>query len=171
MQGGSPSPQGHAHASALSWQHPPWVRPQPALFQSKGRGWWRRTHSQAGLTQRTGMRGAGTTAQVASLRNWNPPGLTLSPLHTLLHVLSVPLDSPGARTQGVPRLSVSTPGCTSAKTIAVEGWGLPMGTEPRAYADFILSETRQRGLNITKTFRWRHFYTSQNTFSSSLVHT
>lgn len=49
------------------------VRPQPAPFQSKGRGWWR-AHSQAGLTQGRGMRGEGTAAQVALLRSWNPLG-------------------------------------------------------------------------------------------------
>lgn len=55
------------------------VRPQPAPFQNKGRGRGR-AHSQAGLTQGRGMRGEGRAAQVASLRNWNPPSLTLSPL-------------------------------------------------------------------------------------------
>lgn len=44
------------------------VRPQPVLFQSKGRG-LRRTHSQAGLTQERGMKGEGSAAQVASLRS------------------------------------------------------------------------------------------------------
>lgn len=52
------------------------VRPQPAPFQSKGRGWWR-AHNQAGLTQGRGMRGEGTAGQVALLRSWNPLGLGL----------------------------------------------------------------------------------------------
>lgn len=41
------------------------VRPQPAPFQSKGRG-LRRAHSQAGLIQGRGMKGEGPAAQVAS---------------------------------------------------------------------------------------------------------
>lgn len=47
------------------------VRPQPAPFQSKGRG-LRRAHSQAGLTQGRGMKGEGTAAQVALLWSQDP---------------------------------------------------------------------------------------------------
>lgn len=56
----------------LSWQQPPWVRPQPAPFHNKGWG-VRRTHSQAGLTQGRGMWEEGTAAQVAPLSEPSQP--------------------------------------------------------------------------------------------------
>lgn len=55
------------------------VRPQPAPFQSKGRGWWR-AHSQAGLTQGRGMTGGGNSCPGGLTQELEPSRLGLTPL-------------------------------------------------------------------------------------------
>lgn len=144
---GSPSPQGHTHIVCMC-SHCPGnilfgVRPQPAPFQSKGRGWWH-AHSQAGLTQGRGMRGAGTAAQVALLRSWNPPGLTLSPLHSPPPHSDCAAGQPRSQDSRVFRGSKSQPLAVPTVKPRPTGPGLPMGTEPRAYVKFILLEARQK---------------------------
>ena len=120
-----------AQAHTLPWQHPHGVRPQPAPFQSKGRGLWR-THSQAGLTQGRGLKGEGTAAQVALL--WSQdPGCLEAPASQPLH----------SCTGGPPK----------AQRPPRPSYGSSIQSTGRFYS--LRGEARQREVNVI--LRWRCF--------------